>query len=272
MFRVGMMVLRPLCRGLSQNVLRAGLVHIVTDWNGVVFLAAWFEMARVGRVGMANRGHASLNGGTSGSLHGRNFVPYGLCNRGGSTGNTPRTVSFTIPFARLHGVVCAPRMCMVGLVVSNRDRATVVGRVRFRPAASTPLRISFCRIGSRGPVAVNVPIGLMNLTRNMHSNNHVGLSVHGVGIATPCRIVPRRLSVSIARLGVNGDVGMNSLSFRNLRLTADGTIMIYSVGVAHGTRLTTRTTARRRRTWSVIFGSFAGLDGTLSGVKWVFSL
>ncbi len=188
---------------------------------------------------MGNAIEASLNGGTTHSVHGTGTIPYGLCNRTGGRTNRPITLSFATAGSRLHRLVCAPRVCAIGLGVSNGRYGTVLGRVRFRPMGSGILRISFCRVARGGPVIVRMPVGLGNLTRNIGTNNHLTTSMHGLGIETACTGVPRHLSVSIAGLTLNGAVGINRLDCRNLRLIADGSIIIYRIGVAHNTETTT---------------------------------
>lgn len=206
-----------------------------------------------------------MKGGTARRLHGGGNIPYMLCKIRGSRGNLPMTARFSIPARKLHGLMCAPRVCIMSLGVSNGVMGTVLGSVRFRPMASTVLRISFCRVSRTGPVIVRIPIRLRNLTRNMHTNNGLTLRLHGLGIGTLCGMVPRHLIISMASLNLNGAIGINRLDCRNLRLVGTGRTIIYTIGLAHTTHNTTTAT----NGWSMAFWSLSVgcLVAKLNGVN-----
>lgn len=174
---------------------------------------------------------STSRGETLGTVHGGGRVPTMLCNNRGMS-------RFAVAGSDIHGLICDPRVFIIRLAVSNGGAVTVIGSVRFRPMASTVLRVSFLRISRGGPMMVRIPIILRNRTRNIGTNNGLGLRVEGLGMGTLCATVPRGLFVGISRLKLNGAVRINTLRFRNLRLVGTGGTIIYTIRLAHTTHNT----------------------------------
>ncbi len=140
-----------------------------------------------------------------------NGVP---CVLYGGEGN----VHFTVPVENLRNLVYSPDIFVVELVIDGKTTKAILKDIQFHPVKDTILHVDFYQIKEGKAIVMEVPVQLEGLAEGVKAGGKLVLQTRKLKVKAQYDLIPEKLTVNVAHLGLGKTIKVAELKFDNLEL------------------------------------------------------
>lgn len=127
-------------------------------------------------------------------------------------------VHFTVTNEALRNLVYTPHIYVVDLVIDGKKVNAILKDIQFHPVKDTILHVDFYQIDDKKPIVMEVPVQLEGLAEGVKAGGKLVLQTRKLKVRALYNIIPEKLTVSVAHLGLGKTVQVGELSFEGLEL------------------------------------------------------
>ena len=152
------------------------------------------------------------------SLRQNNGVPcvlYGM--QKDENGNQVAT-HFTVTVDGLRKLVYTPHIYVVDLNIDGKIVNAIMKDIQFHPVTDAILHVDFLQINEENPIVMEVPVQMEGLAEGVKAGGKLVLQMRKLKVKALYNIIPEKLTVNVAHLGLGKTVKVGELNFEGLEL------------------------------------------------------
>lgn len=155
--------------------------------------------------------HSSEQSRALKALRKNNCVPCVLYGAGDN-------VHFTVTNDEVRNLIYTPHIYVVDLVIDGKKVKAILKDVQFHPVKDTILHIDFYQIDELKPIIMEVPVQLEGLAEGVKAGGKLTLQMRKLKVKALYNVIPEKLTVNVAHLGLGKTVKVGELSCEGLTL------------------------------------------------------
>ncbi len=155
--------------------------------------------------------HSSEQSRALKALRKNNCVPCVLYGAGDN-------VHFTVTNDEVRNLIYTPHIYVVDLVIDGKKVKAILKDVQFHPVKDTILHIDFFQIDELKPIIMEVPVQLEGLAEGVKAGGKLTLQMRKLKVKALYNVIPEKLTVKVAHLGLGKTVKVGELSYEGLTL------------------------------------------------------
>lgn len=155
--------------------------------------------------------HSSEQSRALKALRKNNCVPCVLYGAGDN-------VHFTVTNDEVRNLIYTPHIYIVDLVIDGKKVKAILKDVQFHPVKDTILHIDFFQIDELKPIIMEVPVQLEGLAEGVKAGGKLTLQMRKLKVRALYNVIPEKLTVNVAHLGLGKTVKVGELSYEGLTL------------------------------------------------------
>ena len=155
--------------------------------------------------------HSSEQSRALKALRKNNCVPCVLYGAGDN-------VHFTVTNDEVRNLIYTPHIYVVDLDIDGKKVKAILKDVQFHPVKDTILHIDFFQIGELKPIIMEVPVQLEGLAEGVKAGGKLTLQMRKLKVKALYNVIPEKLTVNVAHLGLGKTVKVGELSYEGLTL------------------------------------------------------
>lgn len=155
--------------------------------------------------------HSSEQSRALKALRKNNCVPCVLYGAGDN-------VHFTVTNDEVRNLIYTPHIYIVDLVIDGKKVKAILKDVQFHPVKDTILHIDFYQIDELKPIIMEVPVQLEGLAEGVKAGGKLTLQMRKLKVRALYNVIPEKLTVNVAHLGLGKTVKVGELSYEGLTL------------------------------------------------------
>lgn len=155
--------------------------------------------------------HSSEQSRALKALRKNNCVPCVLYGAGDN-------VHFTVTNDEVRNLIYTPHIYVVDLAIDGKKVKAILKDVQFHPVKDTILHIDFYQIDELKPIIMEVPVQLEGLAEGVKAGGKLTLQMRKLKVKALYNVIPERLTVNVAHLGLGKTVKVGELSYEGLTL------------------------------------------------------
>ena len=155
--------------------------------------------------------HSSEQSRALKALRKNNCVPCVLYGAGDN-------VHFTVTNDEVRNLIYTPHIYVVDLVIDGKKVKAILKDVQFHPVKDTILHIDFYQIDELKPIIMEVPVQLEGLAEGVKAGGKLTLQMRKLKVKALYNVIPEKLTVNVAHLGLGKTVKVGELSYEGLTL------------------------------------------------------
>lgn len=155
--------------------------------------------------------HSSEQSRALKALRKNNCVPCVLYGAGDN-------VHFTVTNDEVRNLIYTPHIYVVDLVIDGKKVKAILKDVQFHPVKDTILHIDFYQIDELKPIIMEVPVQLEGLAEGVKAGGKLTLQMRKLKVKALYNVIPEKLTVKVAHLGLGKTVKVGELSYEGLTL------------------------------------------------------
>ena len=155
--------------------------------------------------------HSSEQSRALKALRKNNCVPCVLYGAGDN-------VHFTVTNDEVRNLIYTPHIYVVDLVIHGKKVKAILKDVQFHPVKDTILHIDFYQIDELKPIIMEVPVQLEGLAEGVKAGGKLTLQMRKLKVKALYNVIPEKLTVKVAHLGLGKTVKVGELSYEGLTL------------------------------------------------------
>lgn len=155
--------------------------------------------------------HSSEQSRALKALRKNNCVPCVLYGAGDN-------VHFTVTNDEVRNLIYTPHIYVVDLAIDGKKVKAILKDVQFHPVKDTILHIDFFQIDELKPIIMEVPVQLEGLAEGVKAGGKLTLQMRKLKVKALYNVIPERLTVNVAHLGLGKTVKVGELSYEGLTL------------------------------------------------------
>src|SRR5574344_958980 len=155
--------------------------------------------------------HSSEQSRALKALRKNNCVPCVLYGAGDN-------VHFTVTNDEVRNLIYTPHIYVVDLVIDGKKVKAILKDVQFHPVKDTILHIDFFQIDELKPIIMEVPVQLEGLAEGVKAGGKLTLQMRKLKVRALYNVIPEKLTVNVAHLGLGKTVKVGELSYEGLTL------------------------------------------------------
>lgn len=155
--------------------------------------------------------HSSEQSRALKALRKNNCVPCVLYGAGDN-------VHFTVTNDEVRNLIYTPHIYVVDLVIDGKKVKAILKDVQFHPVKDTILHIDFYQIDELKPIIMEVPVQLEGLAEGVKAGGKLTLQMRKLKVRALYNVIPEKLTVNVAHLGLGKTVKVGELSYEGLTL------------------------------------------------------
>lgn len=155
--------------------------------------------------------HSSEQSRALKALRKNNCVPCVLYGAGDN-------VHFTVTNDEVRNLIYTPHIYVVDLVIDGKKVKAILKDVQFHPVKDTILHIDFFQIDELKPIIMEVPVQLEGLAEGVKAGGKLTLQMRKLKVKALYNVIPEKLTVNVAHLGLGKTVKVGELSYEGLTL------------------------------------------------------
>ena len=152
------------------------------------------------------------------SLRQNNGVPcvlYGM--QKDENGNQVAT-HFTVTVDGLRKLVYTPHIYVVDLNIDGKIVNAIMKDIQFHPVTDAILHVDFLQINEENPIVMEVPVQLEGLAEGVKAGGKLVLQMRKLKVRALYNVIPERLIINVAHLGLGKTVKVGELQYEGLEL------------------------------------------------------
>lgn len=127
-------------------------------------------------------------------------------------------VHFTVSAEGLRNLVFTPHIYVVNLAIDGKEVKAIMKDIQFHPVKDTILHVDFFQINEETPIVMEVPVQLEGLAEGVKAGGKLVLQSRKLKVKALYTIIPEKLTVNVAHLGLGKTVKVGELAFEGLEL------------------------------------------------------
>ena len=155
--------------------------------------------------------HSSEQSRALKALRKNNCVPCVLYGAGDN-------VHFTVTNDEVRNLIYTPHIYIVDLVIDGKKVKAILKDIQFHPVKDTILHIDFFQIDELKPIIMEVPVQLEGLAEGVKPGGKLTLQMRKLKVKALYNVIPEKLTVNVAHLGLGKTVKVGELSYEGLTL------------------------------------------------------
>ncbi|MGE4307543.1 50S ribosomal protein L25/general stress protein Ctc [Bacteroides sp.] len=155
--------------------------------------------------------HSSEQSRALKALRKNNCVPCVLYGAGDN-------VHFTVTNDEVRNLIYTPHIYVVDLAIDGKKVKAILKDVQFHPVKDTILHIDFFQIDELKPIVMEVPVQLEGLAEGVKAGGKLTLQMRKLKVKALYNVIPEKLTVKVAHLGLGKTVKVGELSYEGLTL------------------------------------------------------
>ena len=155
--------------------------------------------------------HSSEQSRALKALRKNNCVPCVLYGAGDN-------VHFTVTNDEVRNLIYTPHIYVVDLVIDGKKVKAILKDVQFHPVKDSILHIDFFQIDELKPIIMEVPVQLEGLAEGVKAGGKLTLQMRKLKVKALYNVIPEKLTVNVAHLGLGKTVKVGELSYEGLTL------------------------------------------------------
>ena len=155
--------------------------------------------------------HSSEQSRALKALRKNNCVPCVLYGAGDN-------VHFTVTNDEVRNLIYTPHIYVVDLVIDGKKVKAILKDIQFHPVKDTILHIDFFQIDELKPIIMEVPVQLEGLAEGVKAGGKLTLQMRKLKVKALYNVIPEKLTVKVAHLGLGKTVKVGELSYEGLTL------------------------------------------------------
>ena len=145
-------------------------------------------------------------------------------------------VHFTVPAEGLRNLVYTPHIYVVELTIDGKKVNAIMKDIQFHPVKDTILHVDFFQINEATPIVMEVPVQLEGLAEGVKAGGKLVLQSRKLKVKALYTIIPERLTVNVAHLGLGKTVQVGELSYEGLELLNSKDAVVCAVKLTRAAR------------------------------------
>ena len=155
--------------------------------------------------------HSSEQSRALKALRKNNCVPCVLYGAGDN-------VHFTVTNDEVRNLIYTPHIYVVNLDIDGKKVKAILKDIQFHPVKDTILHIDFFQIDELKPIIMEVPVQLEGLAEGVKAGGKLTLQMRKLKVRALYNVIPEKLTVNVAHLGLGKTVKVGELSYEGLTL------------------------------------------------------
>ena len=147
-----------------------------------------------------------------------NEVPCVLYGVGKDADGKPVATHFTVSYDSLRNLVYTPHIYVVDLTIDGKMVNAIMKDIQFHPVKDTILHVDFYQIDESKPIVMEVPVQMEGLAEGVKAGGKLVLQMRKLKVKALYNIIPEKLTVNVAHLGLGKTVKVGELNFEGLEL------------------------------------------------------
>lgn len=127
-------------------------------------------------------------------------------------------VHFTVTNDEVRNLIYTPHIYVVDLVIDGKKVKAILKDAQFHPVKDTILHIDFFQIDELKPIIMEVPVQLEGLAEGVKAGGKLTLQMRKLKVRALYNVIPEKLTVNVAHLGLGKTVKVGELSYEGLTL------------------------------------------------------
>ena len=127
-------------------------------------------------------------------------------------------VHFTVPAEGLRNLVYTPHIYVVDLVIDGKKVNAIMKDIQFHPVKDTILHVDFYQIDEAKPIVMEVPVQMEGLAEGVKAGGKLVLQMRKLKVRALYNVIPERLIINVAHLGLGKTVKVGELQYEGLEL------------------------------------------------------
>lgn len=125
---------------------------------------------------------------------------------------------FTVTTESLRHLVYTPHIYVVNLNLDGKKVNAILKDIQFHPVKDNILHVDFYQIDETKPIVMEVPVQLEGLAEGVKAGGKLTLQMRKIKVRAPYKVIPEKVTVNVAHLGLGKTVQVGELSFEGLEL------------------------------------------------------
>ncbi len=127
-------------------------------------------------------------------------------------------VHFTVSVDGLRNLVYSPHIYWVNLNIDGKEIKAIMKDIQFHPVKDTILHVDFYQIKEDKPIVMEVPVQLEGLAEGVKAGGKLSLQTRKLKVKALYNLIPEKLIVNVAHLGLGKTVKVAELKYEGLEL------------------------------------------------------
>lgn len=145
-------------------------------------------------------------------------------------------VHFTVGNDGLRNLVYTPHIYIVNLDIDGKKVNAILKDIQFHPVKDNILHVDFYQIEESKPIIMEVPVQLEGLAEGVKAGGKLALQMRKLKVKALYNIIPEKLTVNVAHLGLGKTVKVGELNFDGLELISSKEAVVCAVQLTRAAR------------------------------------
>ena len=145
-------------------------------------------------------------------------------------------VHFTVTTDNLRNLVYTPHIYVVDLIIDGKKVNAILKDIQFHPVKDTILHVDFYQIDEKKPIVMEVPVQLEGLAEGVKAGGKLTLQMRKLKVKALYNVIPEKLTVNVAHLGLGKTIQVRELKFDNLELLSAKEAVVCAVKLTRAAR------------------------------------
>ncbi|MDR0894108.1 MAG: 50S ribosomal protein L25/general stress protein Ctc [Prevotellaceae bacterium] len=125
---------------------------------------------------------------------------------------------FTVSVEELRGLVYTPHIYVVDLNIDGKITKAIMKDIQFHPVKDAILHVDFYQINENNPIVMEVPVQMEGLAEGVKAGGKLVLQIRKLKVKALYNVIPERLIINVAHLGLGKTVKVGELKYEGLEL------------------------------------------------------
>lgn len=127
-------------------------------------------------------------------------------------------IHFTVELEGLRKLVYTPHIYVVDLSIDGKTTKAILKDIQFHPVKEEILHVDFYQINDTKPIIMEVPVQMEGLAEGVKAGGKLVLQMRKIKVKALYNLIPEKLTINVAHLGLGKTIQISELSFENLEL------------------------------------------------------
>lgn len=145
-------------------------------------------------------------------------------------------IHFTVSVDNLRNLVYTPHIYVVDLIIDGKKINAILKDIQFHPVKDTILHVDFYQIDEKKPIVMEVPVQLEGLAEGVKAGGKLTLQMRKLKVKALYNVIPEKLTVNVAHLGLGKTIQVRELKFDNLEILSAKEAVVCAVKLTRAAR------------------------------------